>query len=326
MPDSDPAAATSDIPTAEDIAKLGETGGPADLGRLMAWRQAADGARQVACTEAIARLIQRHLHGEFAHLGGAVRDQIVGVLSSLDLSLRQRISQNLASSDIMVQLRTVQLLGMMGNAAAVKSALTRALKSSDPKVRATVISVFRTVANRQDLNLLLDLTKDEDVRVRANVVEVLGELEEKGVISVLLQFKHDPNNRIRANCLRALWRLGHAPAEIESSVAKMIDDPDDKMRASAAWLIGEIGGDDPRFSAMLKKLMADPAELVQTNVMKALLKIGGGGAQKLLGLLFADAGSGAAGSGGRADKKPPLAKKPVVDSVMDTVTFKRRLR
>jgi len=155
---------------------------------------------------------------------------------------------------------------------------------------------------------------------------VLGELEEKGVISVLLQFKHDPNNRIRANCLRSLWRLGHAPAEIESSVTKMIDDPDDKMRASAAWLIGEIGGDDPRFSAMLKKLMADPAELVQTNVMKALLKIGGGGAQKLLGLLFADAGSGAAGSGGRADKKPPLAKKPVVDSVMDTVTFKRRLR
>jgi len=131
---------TTDIPPIEEIAKIGETGGPADVGKLTAWRRSADPPQQAACAEAIARLIQRHLQGDFAHLGGAVRDQIVGVLSSLDQSLRQRISQNLASSDIMVQLRAVQLLGMMGNAVAVKSVLTRALKSSDAKVRATVIS------------------------------------------------------------------------------------------------------------------------------------------------------------------------------------------
>ena len=59
----------------------------------------------------------------------------------------------------------------------------------------------------------------------------------------------------------------------------------------------------------MKILMNDPAELVQTNVMKALLKIGGDGSRTLISLLFADAGRKKSPEGGKGRRLPDCRKR-----------------
>ena len=128
------------------------------------------------------------------------------------------------------------------------------LRSSDPVVRATAISLVtgatggsstRAISSERSgpmvRRLLHAALRDSDARVQANAVEALQELaggdeQTRRLLRIQLQ---NPNHRVRANAIVAMLAQGDARAT--DSLKAMLESPGAADRLSAIWVVGRLG-------------------------------------------------------------------------------------
>jgi HEAT repeat protein len=225
--------------------------------------------------QAAATIIRRNLVAHFDTLDETTRTGLVKLLAKIDPYVINSVAGDLESRDNSVRLNTVRMLGLMGANPAIATLLKTMVRDRHEKVRATAVSVIKSMPDAIETPVLATLLRDEDPRVVANTVELIGSMGQPKLIPLLLHFEDHENNRIRGNAIKALWGLGEPTAR--DAVRRMLADPRPAMRASACWVIGEAATpDDPDILDLLRQAADDPDELVRANVVKAQVKIGGG--------------------------------------------------
>jgi HEAT repeat protein len=264
----------------KSLEMMREEGSLADLQRVINLLKSEYAEVRKAAVDTAAELILSNLIDHFAQMKSGVRESLGKLLQRLDPNIINRIGSEIYSKDEERRLRTVQVLGLLGQSKKLRELISEIVKDKDIKVRATAVHLLGKLVLGKDMTLVLALLNDQDPRVRANTIEALEDIGNPSAIGLLQRFRGDPSNRIRGNVLKALWKLGFRDI-IEDLKAMMINE-DPLMRATGAWVIGEIRPDNRELLDTLASCAMDSEKLVRDNVIKAQLKIGGTIVEKYL--------------------------------------------
>lgn len=235
----------------KEFERIEKEGKLPDLAPILRVLNEGSPEEQKIARDAAESLVTRLLTIESTSLSKSQSRQLSNLLMRLNPNILAQLARDLKSSNKTHMLRALRLLVLMGEKEKVKNILKKMVYSNDITVRATVVSVFRHLADLSDLSLLLELLKDEDKRVRANVIEVIGLMEDPNMRGPLLRYINDPDNRIRANVLLALFRLGYA--DILKPLEQMLKSEDPKMRKSGFWLVEAISETDHDYGKFLRR-------------------------------------------------------------------------
>ncbi|MFP4522730.1 MAG: HEAT repeat domain-containing protein [Fibrobacterota bacterium] len=256
---------------------LSEKGKLGDLKSAMAFIRQGNKEISSCAVKASGNIVKRNLISYFGSLDENTKNKLAGLLKKLDPGIIKNISADLYSENEEYRFRALQVLGLLGQDAAIKKTISDMLLDKNEKMRATSISLMRTMVNSNDLEIILKVLKDDDPRVRANGIETLENLGNVNTAGILMKFKRDPNNRVRGNVLKALWNLGQR--DIIQDLKIMLEDRKNPlMPVSAAWVIGETAeqGDKGLIHLLSDYTLEEDALLIE-NIAKAFLKIGGKG-------------------------------------------------
>jgi len=214
-----------------------------------------------------------------------VKDGLANLLKKLNPAVIDHIAKDLYSEKEENRLRTLQVLGLLGQDEKIKQAVTEMLTDTDERLRATAVSILKNMMNARDANLIYRVLHDPDPRVRANGVEALETMGLKAMVPSLASMRKDANNRVRGNVLKALYTLGYK--KIEPDIKEMLDHSNRLMRATAGWVLGEVGKEgDPVFINLLGEYGLDRDFLVRQNMIKSLIKINNDTSLKLCKYIF----------------------------------------
>ncbi len=242
---------------------------------LDAVKKSNDASIKKAAIQVATQLIKVNLLEHFSEISSKIREGLATILKSLDPRIIDSIALDLKSPDESLRFGAIRVLGLLGQNPRIRALLKELLLDRNQMVRATAVSLMKSVAENLDINEIAPLLKDKDTRVVANCIEAIEAMGSARLIQVLLRFKSHINNRIRGNAIKALWNLGHK--DVLSDLKNMIENRENfLMRATACWVIGEVGTDtDYDFLELLASVASDEEKLVRENVIKAQLKIGG---------------------------------------------------
>ena len=226
--------------------------------------------------QASTNIIRRNLLAHYEELDHTTRAGLARLLTSLDPHVVNLLGVDLSAKEDAIRFNAVRILGLMGANPAIANLLKEVLRDKDQKVRATAVSVIKSMKETVDVPVLASLLKDEDTRVVANTIELIDAMSQPRLVALLLRFEDHENNRIRANALKALWRMGEPTAR--PSVKRMMADPASRlMRASGCWVVGECATrEDTDVLAILDRCAEDPETLVRDNAVRAQVKVRGG--------------------------------------------------
>jgi len=219
-----------------------------------------------------ANLIRTQLVSSWQGLDKNLKESLATLLKRLDPTIVEQITQDLYSDNEEKRLRSLQVLGLLGQDDKIKQAVAKMFTNPDERMRATAISLLKNMALDKDLTLIYRVLHDPDPRVRANCVETLEAVGNAGVVGTLLPMRTDKNNRVRGNVIKALFNLGHR--NILSDLKTMLEDDGHLMRATAGWVLGEVGkAGDEIFVQLIGEYGLDRNLLTRLNMIKACLKI-----------------------------------------------------
>ncbi|OGJ88302.1 MAG: hypothetical protein A2268_05330 [Candidatus Raymondbacteria bacterium RifOxyA12_full_50_37] len=219
-----------------------------------------------------ANLIKTQLVSSWGDIEKNVKDGLATILKRLNPAVVDRIADDLYSKDEENRLRTLQVLGLLGQDEKIKQSVSKMLTDPDERMRATAISILKNMLGHKDITIIYRVIQDPDPRVRANGVETMEAVGNTNVISSLLKMRGDKNNRVRGNVLKALYSLGYK--EIAGDLCKMLEDSNKWMRATAGWVLGELGQvQEEPFLDLVGEYGIDRDPDVRQNMIKALMKI-----------------------------------------------------
>jgi vesicle coat complex subunit len=233
-----------------------------------------------------ANLIRRQLVEAWSDIDKGVKDGLATLLKRLDPIVIDHIAAGLKSDDEDVRLRSLQVLGLLGQSDKIKQVVSEMLTDNDEKMRATAVSVLKEMLGGRDLSLIYRVLHDPDPRVRANSVEALEIAGNKTVVPTLTSLRRDPNNRVRGNVLKALYLLGFK--KIDTDIREMVEHKNHLMRATAFWVLGEIsrGGAEDWMTDVAGEYGFDRHSLVRQNAIKTLIKINSDFSKQLCKFMF----------------------------------------
>jgi HEAT repeat protein len=221
--------------------------------------------------ETIFRLSREHLLARYDELSPSSRRDIVQILSRLDESFVEALSEDITRLSSMEKIHLVNILEILGQESKIQKTLKRLSQEPDERVRATVAKALRIFTEaKEKLNLTRAFLDDTDTRVRANAIETIDRVEDQEMMDRLIGLSRSPNSRERANSIKKLWELGYQDFEI--SLIQMLSDPDEWTRASAVWVLGEI--EAPHLVHMIEEKLEDSSPAVRENAVRALGKQG----------------------------------------------------
>ncbi|MFH0921393.1 MAG: HEAT repeat domain-containing protein [Fibrobacterota bacterium] len=240
-------------------------------------------ARQAVISAA--GLIKRQLVDSWGDIEKNVKDGLASLLMKLNPAVIDHIAKDLYSEKEENRLRTLQVLGLLGQDDKIKQAVSEMLTDPDERLRATAISILKNMMNARDANLIYRVLHDSDPRVRANGVEALETMGLKAMVPSLASLRKDPNNRVRGNVLKALFNLGYK--KIDPDLKDMLEHSNRLMRATAGWVLGEVGqSGEPVFIYLIGEYGLDRDLLVRQNMIKSLIKINNDMSLKICKYLF----------------------------------------
>jgi len=209
------------------------------------------------------------------------------------------LTELLASEEPTVRASAAEVLGALGDAAALDSligalgdadarvrlAVTRALgRVKHPRAAATVARLLEDPDNKvaaaaaNGLENLSELAIDPvfgllssesaDVRVRA--IDVLGRLRHKGACERLIRGLADSVTWVRIVSAQALGEIGEIQAA--PALVRALKDRDAVVRAMAAEALGKLR--DFQATMQLLSALGDESDLVRMNALRALGQIG----------------------------------------------------
>ncbi|MBL8028399.1 MAG: HEAT repeat domain-containing protein [Fibrobacteres bacterium] len=233
-----------------------------------------------------ANLIRRQLVEAWADIDKGVKDGLATLLKRLDPIVIDHIAAGLKADDEDVRLRSLQVLGLLGQSDKIKQVVSEMLTDNDEKMRATAVSVLKEMLGGKDLTLIYRVLHDPDPRVRANGVEALELAGNKTVVPTLSSLRRDPNNRVRGNVIKALYMLGFK--KVDTDVREMVEHKNHLMRATAFWVLGEISksAPEPWMVDIAGEYGLDRNPLVRQNAIKTLIKINTPFSKQLCKFLF----------------------------------------
>lgn len=156
----------------------------------------------------------------------------------------------------------------------VVDALVEALRDRGPGVPEAAWRALRDLGPVA-VDRLVDRLEDKDAGIRQRAMDALVRFREHAVDRLVKALRHqDPEVRHRAR--EVLQRLGPEVVDYERS---MLKSRDAEMRRRAAETLGEIG--DPRALESLIGALRDRDQSVREAAWKALVKLGGAGAEAL---------------------------------------------
>lgn len=227
-------------------------------------------ARQALVSSA--NLIKNQLVNSWESIDKNVKDGLITLLKKLNPAIINHIAKDLYSETEEHRMRSLQVLGLLGEDDKIKQVVSEMLTDSDEKVRATAISVLKEMLGTRDVSLIYRVLHDPDPRVRANGVEALEAVGNRTVVPTLTSLRKDPSNRVRGNVLKALYNMGFK--KIETDIEDMLKHKNRLMRATAGWLLGELGASKEEiFFNYAGEYGLDRDPLVRQNMIKAMIKI-----------------------------------------------------
>jgi len=205
----------------------------------------------------------------------------------------------LASEEPTVRTAAAELLGVLGDAAALDS-LIGALADADTRVRLSVAHALGRIRHTRSAVTLARLLEDQDNRVAATAVDGLETLGDLAVEPVFALLNHESAD-VRVQAIDVLGRLRHkgacdrlirglsdgvASVRIESAHALgevgeiqavpaligALRDRDPVVRATSAESLGSLR--DFAGTMPLLNLLGDEYDLVRINALRALGRIG----------------------------------------------------
>ncbi len=129
-----------------------------------------------------------------------------------------------------------------------------------------------------ELEKIIQMTKDADPKNRQRAVRILGEVEDQRVMEPLIKALGDENTEVRRQAADALGTIGDPQAV--TPLISSLEDPDDFVRGIVTWALGKIK--DTRAVDHLIKALDDSDWWVRKNATEALKKIGGEKAEKAI--------------------------------------------
>lgn len=122
------------------------------------------------------------------------------------------------------------------------SALTAALRSSDPWMRAASADILGDVGRAAEPSIqnLIELLDDESEWVRRNAVEALGNLKAGAAIFALTTRLHDENDRVRHNAALSLIKIGEPSRGAIPDLERTTDDGNRYVRALSQMAIDRL--------------------------------------------------------------------------------------
>jgi hypothetical protein len=122
------------------------------------------------------------------------------------------------------------------------SALTSALRSSDPWMRAASADILGDVGHAPEPGIqnLIELLEDESEWVRRNAVEALGNLKAGDAIFALASRLHDENERVRHNAALSLIKIGEPSRMALPDLERATDDGNRYVRALSQMAIDRL--------------------------------------------------------------------------------------
>lgn len=119
--------------------------------------------------------------------------------------------------------------------------LLQKLNNPDPFVRVEAVQGLGEIHKVQSLVSVSKRLRDNDIYVRAFAAEALGKLGRIDIslaLSKLLPALSDPSPYVRAMIVAALGELKHAKAT--NALRQLIHDKDETVRGMAAWALNQI--------------------------------------------------------------------------------------
>jgi ATP/ADP translocase/HEAT repeat protein len=152
------------------------------------------------------------------------------------------LKEILNKEELGVKEYVIELLTVI-NSKESKRLLLEHLPSSDPRMRANIVSALAGVRDEELRRVFLDLlTREQDERVIANVLMSLQPYADQEVTSRISTYLSDPRPRIRANAVIAMWsRLqGEERNRLQECIRQMLGSQSNREQASGLYVIGEI--------------------------------------------------------------------------------------
>jgi HEAT repeat protein len=199
-------------------------------------------------------------------LGADATDALVKALDSKDPNLRRGVAEALAWIGV-------------GNPATLVPALKRALKDTDPAVRAAAAGGLLRLGVREAevTRIVLDGLGSRDVSVRITAIGWLPLLgpDAKPTLPALVRLVADPDGGPeRVEAARSLARIGRRVEGAEPALATGLEADDASLRREAGEALGKLGVQDPKTLPPLVRMLADPNDNCRRAAQDALRHVG----------------------------------------------------
>ncbi len=104
-----------------------------------------------------------------------VRSAIVDALASIGKPAVEPLIQELTDSDYRVRLRTISILGRIGDKSAIEP-IVQCLKDDELSVRREAIIALGKIGDKRTIEIIVQQLKDKEKRIKESAVEALGEI------------------------------------------------------------------------------------------------------------------------------------------------------
>jgi HEAT repeat protein len=147
--------------------------------------------------------------------------------------------------------------------------LVKALKHTDPKVRASAAITLGRIGDRQAVDSLIELLADKEVR--ASALYALGGIKDHRAVGPIMEILRSENNvEIRVEGVEALGEIGDSRAlDILVILSK---DKEQWVRTTAVKSLGRMGG--PFAVAALIEALNDEDGIVRDDAVSAIGNVG----------------------------------------------------
>jgi HEAT repeat protein len=208
-----------------------------------------------------------------------VRIAVMALGKATALSALTKIRKLIDHSSELVVITAIKAIVEMGDREASKLLKQLFEKTSNQRIKATVVSAYAEIEGENALRFLEKALDNPESRVRANAVIAFKKKAEKHEIlpdSIIDKIKHlmvDTDHRVRADCIQALWSMGMADNLDE--IEKMLVCENDQTRSAGAYLCGKLKLQ--QMKKFLETLTGDKSWSVRKMAALALLGLGDSG-------------------------------------------------
>ncbi len=187
-----------------------------------------------------------------------------------------------------IVIAAIQSLAQLRDPHAVPALKELARTTTNPRIRATVMSAFGEFPDASTMGPLVEALDNGDPRTRANAVLAIKRLhqsqghQDEAIVKRLKARLEDHDHRVRADTAQALWELGHRDGL--PVIGAMLKSPTEHDRISGAYLCGKLKL--TQFSDHLTALTDDRSWNVRKTAALALLNLGPNGLLVLQTLMY----------------------------------------